>query len=659
MRRFIALLTALVLVPPLLRADPQESVRQEFREALAAASDGRPTEASADSEALRGYVLYAYVEDARLELALRQAARGGYAGDMGPLDSRIEEFLARHGTEPVARGLRRQWLDSLATRSMWETYLQQYNAEVDTSKTLGCHALVARTRLGRTEGLEQDIAATWLSPESLPDACDPAFDWMKERGRLTNELIEQRGRLALEAGEAGLARYLARSLPESSAAPLLQWASLIEQPAASIDALIANPARAVEPQALLAGWTRLARRDPDGAASRYPGLVQARKLDAAAASPYAIATGLGASWSRKPYALEFFARGQAQDFDDVAHEWHVRAALWSGDWSRVRSAIAAMPAKLREDNRWRYWAARSDEALGDSEAARSAYAAVVPTDNWYAVLAATRLKQPFAPTLEPMDITAAGMAAVAELPGMQRARELRLCDMRNEATSEWRWTYEQLDPGQQLQAIGIASDWGWHLEAVAAAAKRGLFNDYERLYPRPYDVEVKRASVLTGLPPELIYAIIRQESLYRADAASSAGALGLMQLLPATATRTARRWDLPPPTRSSLLIPDVNVPLGSATLKSLLDRADGQTPLAMAGYNAGPGAARRWLPEQPMDLDIWVENIPYNETRGYIQRASWHTVVFRWLGDREPRAQESWLGQIHRPGTGDALERAD
>jgi len=349
MRRFIALLTALLLVPPLLRADPQESVRQEFREALAAASDGRPTEASADSEALRGYVLYAYVEDARLELALRQAARGGYAGDMGPLDSRIEEFLARHGTEPVARGLRRQWLDSLATRSMWETYLQQYNAEVDTSKTLGCHALVARTRLGRTEGLEQDIAATWLSPESLPDACDPAFDWMKERGRLTNELIEQRGRLALEAGEAGLARYLARSLPESSAAPLLQWASLIEQPAASIDALIANPARAVEPQALLAGWTRLARRDPDGAASRYPGLVQARKLDAAAASPYAIATGLGASWSRKPYALEFFARGQAQDFDDVAHEWHVRAALWSGDWSRVRSAIAAMPAKLREE----------------------------------------------------------------------------------------------------------------------------------------------------------------------------------------------------------------------------------------------------------------------------------------------------------------------
>jgi len=170
---------------------------------------------------------------------------------------------------------------------------------------------------------------------------------------------------------------------------------------------------------------------------------------------------------------------------------------------------------------------------------------------------------------------------------------------------------------------------------------------------------VKRAGVLTGLPPELIYAIIRQESLYRADAASSAGALGLMQLLPATATRTARRWDLPPPTRSSLLIPDVNVPLGSATLKSLLDRADGQTPLAMAGYNAGPGAARRWLPEQPMDLDIWVENIPYNETRGYIQRASWHTVVFRWLGDREPRTQESWLGQIHRPGTGDALERAD
>jgi soluble lytic murein transglycosylase len=164
---------------------------------------------------------------------------------------------------------------------------------------------------------------------------------------------------------------------------------------------------------------------------------------------------------------------------------------------------------------------------------------------------------------------------------------------------------------------------------------------------------VRRGSSLTGLPPDLIYAIIRQESLYRADARSSADALGLMQLLPATATATARRWDLPTPTRSSLLVPSVNVPLGSGYLKNMLERWDGQAPFAIASYNAGPGAVKRWLPPGPMSLDVWVENIPYNETRGYVQRVSWHRVVFGWLEERKPRDYSAWLGTVRAP-TGDA-----
>jgi soluble lytic murein transglycosylase len=151
----------------------------------------------------------------------------------------------------------------------------------------------------------------------------------------------------------------------------------------------------------------------------------------------------------------------------------------------------------------------------------------------------------------------------------------------------------------------------------------------------------------------LIYAIIRQESLYRADAASSAGALGLMQLLPSTAQATARRAGLPKPSRNSLLIPSVNVPLGSAYLRGLLDRADGQLPLAIAGYNAGPNAVRRWLPPAPMETDVWVENIPYNETRAYVQRVHWHSLVFEWLTDRKPLDVSPWLGRISPPSETD------
>jgi soluble lytic murein transglycosylase len=639
--RFAAIVLALVAsATHATSADPFASTRLEFQSAYArVASEPPDATVAPDSEALRAYPLYPYLEVARLQQRLADPAAAGA----------IEAFLQQHGSAPVARSLRRSWLMELAQRKAWEPYLAAYREDVDDSIAARCNALTARAVLGRTEGLADAIAATYLSPKSLPSACDPAFDWLREQGRLTPVLIEQRARLALAAGEAGLARFLARSLPEAQADPINQWAALIEKPREAIDALIADPARDVESKALLDGWWRYSRSDAESAAARFPALVEARSLDTRTASPFALATAQALSWSRLARSLEFFALGHADDFDERAHEWHVRAALWAGDWQRVSSAIAAMPESLRNQNRWRYWAGRAAGQLDDREAARAHYAAVIPTDNWYAALSAARMEQRFAPTLTPIARDEAEFARVAAAPGLVRTRELILCDMQSEANLEWRVALDELTTAQQVQAVRLASGWGWHLQAIAAAARLGLFNDYELLYPRPFDAEVRRAAEMTGLPQSLIYAVIRQESLYRADAASSANALGLMQLLPSTAKTTARRAGLPAPSRSSLLQPSVNVPLGASFLNYLLHRADGQWPLAIAGYNAGPAAARRWLAPSAVDTDVWVENIPFNETRAYVQRVHWHWLVFEWLTDRKPRDTSAWLGKVRAP----------
>jgi soluble lytic murein transglycosylase len=132
--------------------------------------------------------------------------------------------------------------------------------------------------------------------------------------------------------------------------------------------------------------------------------------------------------------------------------------------------------------------------------------------------------------------------------------------------------------------------------------------------------------------------------------------VGLMQLLPETARITARRVGLPTPTRTQLTEPGVNIPLGSAFLSSLVQRFEGETALATAGYNAGPNAARRWLPPAPMDLDVWTENIPFNETRAYVQRVAWHAVVFDWLGERKPRPAKDWLRVMRPPPTANTVE---
>ena len=174
-----------------------------------------------------------------------------------------------------------------------------------------------------------------------------------------------------------------------------------------------------------------------------------------------------------------------------------------------------------------------------------------------------RLGVRFAPSLQSLPLNDVEITLIGSEPAFVRARELRLAQMESEATAEWRAAFDDLPPARQLQAIGLAARWGWHMQAIATAARQRLFNDYDVLYPRPFDFDVRTAARRTGLDVELIYAIIRQESLYEATAASSAGALGLMQLLPETARITARRAGLPAPTRSQLLQPAVNVPLGS------------------------------------------------------------------------------------------------
>jgi soluble lytic murein transglycosylase len=261
-------------------------------------------------------------------------------------------------------------------------------------------------------------------------------------------------------------------------------------------------------------------------------------------------------------------------------------------------------------------------------------------------MAAARLDQPFEPHPEKLIVDQVLLKQIEQLPPMVRARELLLSDMRGSATTEWAFGFAQLEEPARTQAVHLAASWGWYDQAISTASQQRVFNDYMLLYPRPYDSEVLTAAKLTRLPPQLIYGVMRQESLYRRDAMSNAGARGLLQMMPDTARRTARKWNRPRPSPDDLFIPLVNVPLGAANLRTLIDRFGGQTLVALAGYNAGPNAATRWLPGESLDADIWVENIPYNETRTYVQRILWHNIVFSWLESGKAQKVDAWLARI-------------
>ena len=636
-----AIITLLLVTTLTAASDPDTEVRREFRQAWVSLDSA----ANTDSAALRGYVLYPYLQAARLQHALTQAGH-----DSALLDQQIKAFLTAQQGLPVVRELRRSWLLDLATRQQWSEFLVHLPA--DTSDVeLKCWQASAMLAVAPDSEqralLDQLIPKLWLSGNHLPAACNAPFDWGRGHGVITATLIEQRARLVLKAGDTEFARELALNLTEKQAEPIKQWAILIEKPQQAFDALIANPGIKVEDAILQDGWSRFVRKDVDAALTRFSAFIKSRGFAPEAASPYAQSLALSLSWSRRSEALGYFAQVLATDKTDQGHEWHARAALWAGDWPLVVRVISEMPESLKSQARWRYWLARAQQQMRNDSSFRALYEALVATDdNYFAAMAAARLGVRYVPHLQSLVVDSSATRQLAAQPVMQRMHELISVNLRAQASAEWNAVASTWSPEQQLAVMRLISDWGWYEQVVAVTARMGQYNDYELLYPQPYDPAVTAAARLTGLTADLIYAQMRQESLFRADAVSSANARGLLQLLPTTARSTARQFKLPVPADEDLFNPQVNVPLGAAHLKSLVDAFNGQTLLALAAYNAGSTAARRWLPARPMDSDIWMENIPYNETRTYVQRIMWHSLVFHWLRNREPLDTKAWLAQV-------------
>jgi soluble lytic murein transglycosylase len=617
------------------------AARKAFQDAYTHAATNMEDSATQDSESLKNYPLYPYLQAARIQEALTSTD----AAALAQADQRAADFVAAYGQQPVTRNLRRAWLDSLARREQWNQFMAAYR-DAGASEASRCESFTARIELQKTEGLAAEVSKAWLTPHSLPE-CDRPFAWAKDNGAITPALIEERVHLALDNNNPAYARQIIEQLPADRAAPLFQWAGLLESPLRSIDSLIASPSTAVSPTALLAGWKRLTRVDREAAQERYTKLVSTRGLSHESASPYALALALALAWDRDPAALEYFDLVAPSDLDDPSREWWARAALWRKDWKLAAHVIASMTDTNRQSARWRYWTARATEAIHDPQEAQPLYEAILADDNYYSAMSAARLNRTLMPHPEAVPPDNQALAALEQTPAFARAHELLLCGMRPEAQTEWQYGSESLTAPVRLQSIRLAAEWGWYDQAVTIATSLHVFNDYSLLYPRPYDAEVNAAAHLAQITPEIVYGVVRQESLYRLDAVSNAGARGLMQLQPATARSTAHYYKRPTPALTDLFDPYINTALGAARLRMLLDEFDGQVPVALAGYNAGPNAVIRWMPQEPVDSDIWIENIPYNETRGYVQRILWHTLMFTWLRSQgQALHTNTWLTPI-------------
>ncbi len=647
------LAAALTAQPPVSRAatvgSRDAAVRRQFLAAMDRVEFGAPD--TPDPPALVHYPLYEYLVAARLQRDL--AAAPGRT-----TDARVASFLDAHAHEPVTYTLRRDWLLSLAARGRWGTFLPLAASSADPR--VACDRLAGRIASGKDpEDLPAQAIARWLEPRAQPAECDPVFAWLQRRGDLTEDLRELRVRGALDAGNPQLALQFAARLPAARAAPLRLWARLLESPQPTLESIAADPHRAAPAAAIAAGFDLLSRRDGRAAMSLLPRLLDRPGLPPALRPRLQLSAALGAAYDRDADALAAFARVPPTDIDAMAGEWRVRAALWNGDFAQALAAIDALPPAVAAEPRWQYWRARAVAATAGAAAARPLYAKIAQRRDFYGYLAADRLRRPYRlhARLTPIDRRILGRLAAD--PGLIRARELYFCGMVERATLEWRYALRDADAATFVQAARLAAAWGWYERSIIALKQADDWDDLRLRYPRPYRRAVVAASRMARVPPDWLFAVMRQESLYQPDALSPADARGLMQLQPRTAVAIARRWHLRRPTPAQLMSPPVALDLGAAYLRDLLDRFDGQLALGLAAYNAGPAAVERWLPDQPMPADVWIENIPYRETRAYVQHIVEHIVAFAWTRGAPPPRLARLLREVRPPPSFAARRRAN
>ena len=606
-------------------------VDEPFLRAYDAYRAGDPLKLAKFSAGLEEHVLAQYLEFWRLKLRL---------DDLSASEAR--DFLSRHAGSYLADRLRSDWLKALGRRGDWQTFDLELAPLVQEDLEIRCYAWLSR--LARSDDSAYDEAKSmWLEPKELPDGCATLGEKMISDGKLRVKDVWQRARVLFDNAQLSAAQRVLDYLPADE----MPDPKMLSQAATTPERLLAAPPQDLKPrharEMVLLALVRLARTDPRGAADLLGGSLGERLPESDRMHAW-VRVAYEAARRHIPDSVKWFKRGGKTDLSDEHLAWKARAAMRSGDWEMLREAIDPMSVTARQDSAWTYWYGRALAAEGNTEGSRAYFLRISGQPHFYGVLAAEELgeavfmPQPFyAPSEEEV-------AQARANTGLQRSLALYALVLRTEGMREWRFSIRNMDDRQLLAAAELARRAEIYDRAINTANQTAHVHNFHMRFLAPFRDVFREHAKAFDLEEAWVLGITRQESRFIADAKSSAGARGLMQLMPATAKWVAGKIGMPySPDR--VIEVDTNVTLGTRYLKYVLEDL-GHPVLASAAYNAGPGRARRWRDAKPLEGAIYAETIPFNETRDYVKSVMTNTLYYSTLTSGKPSSLKQRMGTI-------------
>lgn len=603
-------------------------LNEDFMAARKAYAQGDAGNLETYSRRLQGSPLQPYAEYWRLSMNLDDEAS-------------VRAFLDRYQGSLLAERLRKAWLKSLAKSQKWRLFYEQYPSVINSDTELDCIWRQARENLGDGKALAE-VRPLWFSDSAQPDSCELMFKTLIATNEITQKDIWARLRLTLESGNITLARQINGDLPKKEAMNDRSLISAYEHPDRRLDG---KPRSRAEREIAIFAVLRIARSDPEQAKA-YWSKMGGRFSESD--RKYVLGKiAFQAALKHMPQALQWFDEA-GDSLDDQELAWEARAALREKNWPRVLSGIGAMSPEAQNEDAWRYWKARALKSMGKTAEANAIFAVLSHEHDFYGQLALEELGTVVTLPAYPYKPGEEEIVAVGKEPGIQRALLLYSMGLRVDATREWIWAIRGFDDRTLLAAAELARRRGLYDRAINTAEKTVQLDDFGLRFLAPYRDIMHEQTRQLDLDEAWVYGLVRQESRFVMGARSGVGASGLMQLMPATAKWVAAKLGLRGFHDTLVNQLETNISLGTYYLKHILVLLDNQPVLASAAYNAGPSRARQWAAAEPMEGAIYIETIPFGETRNYVKKVMSNTEYYASSFGQEMLSLRKRLGIIHR-----------
>ena len=570
----------------------------------------------------------------------------------------VHAYFAREEDAPVIDQFRGEWLKQMGMHQRWKEFAVEYPNLINADAELTCYALQLQVNTDEPAAL-REVRKLWFVNNKQAESCAPLFEAAIKAGIITPQDVTKRILMTFEAGNTSVAKRLLQYQTKEERLPQAELEMAARNPQRYLNMTSFNSATDGRHTVALLALQRLTRQSVNVALAQWQRL--ATKFSETERQYFFTWLAYSAAQAHDPRALGWYAEVGEGALTEQQLAWRARAALRAQNWHEVWVSIVAMTPDQQSEGAWRYWKARALRELGRVDDAEALLASLSLEFNFYGQLAAEESGAAAASGLVSANFqpNEKELEAMQARDDVQRTLMLYRLGLRTEAAKEWDWALRGLSDRELLVASEVAKRNEMYDRSISAANRTVSLHDFNLRYPAPYREALQSPLHEQDLEEAWVYGLMRQESRFTTNAKSNVGAAGLMQIMPETARWAARRIGLKGYRKGLLHQLDVNLRLGTFYMKTVYSQFGDNPVLASAAYNAGPTRAKKWRGEMSLEGAIYIETIPFDETRDYVKKVMSNTIYYSKLFGKPPESMKSRLGFIESKSGKDAQAEAD